>query len=235
MRKADEAVHIAERTLAAVPANSPSHGRLLKRKEAALELGVSTDVLRNWEANGFLSVKRAENGYRMYAPEDMDRLRIVRALRCANYSIASILRLMSALDEGGRTDVLVLAVKIPDAVSARTEDAPTASGLFADVREGLRYARENRSVALVLGSYGAFMFPSVPTGFLVPLLMERVFGLMGSMCAGLVPLGSIVFGPLADAVPIGALAATCGAATVLLGGAVLWRAVVARVRKRAVL
>lgn len=105
MRKADEAVHIAERALAAAPANSPSHGRLLKRKEAALELGISIDVLRNWEANGLLSVKRAENGYRMYAPEDMDRLRIVRALRCANYSIASILRLMRALDEGGRTDV----------------------------------------------------------------------------------------------------------------------------------
>lgn len=98
-------MHIAERALAAAPANSPSHGRLLKRKEAALELGISIDVLRNWEANGLLSVKRAENGYRMYATEDMDRLRIVRALRCANYSIASILRLMRALDEGGRTDV----------------------------------------------------------------------------------------------------------------------------------
>lgn len=72
--------------------------------------------------------------------------------------------------------VLAFAVKIPDAASAHTEDAPAAPGLFADVREGLRYARENRSVSLVLGSYGAFMFLSVPAGFFVPLLMERAFG-----------------------------------------------------------
>lgn len=61
--------------------------------------------------------------------------------------------------------VLAFVVKIPDAASARTEDAPAAPGLFADVREGLRYARENRSVALVLGFYGAFMFLSVSAGF----------------------------------------------------------------------
>lgn len=61
--------------------------------------------------------------------------------------------------------VLAFVVKIPDAASVRTEDAPAPPGLFADVREGLRYARENRSVALVLGSYGAFMFLSVSAGF----------------------------------------------------------------------
>ena len=83
-----------------MPCLTPVGRRFLKRKEAALELGVSIDVLRNWEANGLLSVKRSKNGYRIYAPEDMDRLRVICALRCANYSIASILRLMVALDRG---------------------------------------------------------------------------------------------------------------------------------------
>ena len=37
------------------------------------------DTLRNWELNGLLSVKRRQNGYRVYTAEDLRRLKIIRS------------------------------------------------------------------------------------------------------------------------------------------------------------
>lgn len=68
-------------------------------------LGLSVDSLRNWEKNGLLSVKRKENGYRVYTDEDVRRLKVIRALRCANYSLEAILRLLRQLSENPDVDV----------------------------------------------------------------------------------------------------------------------------------
>ena len=70
---------------------------LLKRKEVSEFLGITMDTLRNWELNGLLYVKRKANGYRVYSNDDIKRLRIIKALRCANYSLSSILRMLNAL------------------------------------------------------------------------------------------------------------------------------------------
>ena len=81
--------------------------RLLNRSEAAKALGITIDTLRNWEMNGLLTVRRKENGYRVYDSADMRKLRIIRTLRCANYSLAAILKMLSAWEAGqGQTDVL---------------------------------------------------------------------------------------------------------------------------------
>ena len=56
----------------------------LKRKEVSEYLNVSMDALRNWEMNGLLTIKRKQNGYRLYTDEDIQRLKIIRSLRCAN-------------------------------------------------------------------------------------------------------------------------------------------------------
>lgn len=69
----------------------------LKRADTAKYLNISMDTLRNWEMNGLLSVKRRMNGYRVYTGEDINRLKIIRSLRCANYSLEAILRMLSAL------------------------------------------------------------------------------------------------------------------------------------------
>ncbi len=69
----------------------------LRRKETADYLQVTIDTLRNWEMNGLLDVKRKYNGYRIYTNEDIKCLKIIRSLRCANYSLASILRMLKAL------------------------------------------------------------------------------------------------------------------------------------------
>lgn len=71
-------------------------GKFFKRKEVSDILDISMDTLRNWEMNGLIKIKRKENGYRIYDYEDIKNLKIIRLLRCANYSLSSILRLMSA-------------------------------------------------------------------------------------------------------------------------------------------
>ncbi|WGU97636.1 MerR family transcriptional regulator [Paenibacillus dendritiformis] len=63
------------------------------------------DTLRNWESNGFLTVKRKQNGYRVYTDEDLQRLKIIRSLRCANYSLAAILRMLCALSSNPQADI----------------------------------------------------------------------------------------------------------------------------------
>lgn len=98
--RAEAAVRIASSYAAKKNALAFAEQAPRKRKDAALELGVTVDVLRNWELNGLIAVRRASNGYRIYTPEDMERLRVIRALRCADYSLSAILRLMLALDKG---------------------------------------------------------------------------------------------------------------------------------------
>ncbi len=60
---------------------------------------MTVDALRNWELNGLLTVKRSANRYRIYKQEDLQRLKIIRTLRGANYSLEAILRLLLTLDQ----------------------------------------------------------------------------------------------------------------------------------------
>lgn len=70
------------------------------RAQAAKELGLTIDTIRNWEMNGLLTVKRKQNGYRVYYSSDINRLKIIRSLRCANYSLSAILRMLKRYDSG---------------------------------------------------------------------------------------------------------------------------------------
>ncbi len=73
---------------------------LISRKETAGILGITTDVLRDWERNGLIQVPRHANGFRKYGPKEMKRLKIIRILRNAHYSMMSILRMLNRLDNG---------------------------------------------------------------------------------------------------------------------------------------
>ena len=66
---------------------------------------IRMDTLRNWEMNGLLKVKRKENGYRVYTDDDINRLKIIRTLKCANYSLSAILRMLNVLDEDCTVDM----------------------------------------------------------------------------------------------------------------------------------
>ena len=77
----------------------------LKRKEASKYLDISVDALRNWEMNGLMTIKRKQNGYRIYTDADIRQLKIIRVLRCANYSLEAIRRMMQQLSENPEADI----------------------------------------------------------------------------------------------------------------------------------
>ncbi|MEM5769325.1 MAG: MerR family transcriptional regulator [Bacillota bacterium] len=102
-RNAEEAIAITEKLLSG---DSQEAGTTcLTRKEAADYLQISIDTLRNWEMNGLLTVKRKQNGYRVYGDEDIRRLKIIRSLRCANYSLSAILRMLNTLSQNPEADI----------------------------------------------------------------------------------------------------------------------------------
>ncbi|WP_201259989.1 MerR family transcriptional regulator [Tissierella sp. P1] len=92
---AEEAIRIAEKLLSGMQEEGDELS--LTRKETADYLQITIDTLRNWEMNGLLTVKRKQNGYRVYTNNDIRHLKIIRSLRCANYSLAAILRMLNAL------------------------------------------------------------------------------------------------------------------------------------------
>lgn len=93
---ANEVIHVVETLLSGQKVPSDD---LFTRSEAAELLGVTTEALRNWERNGLLMTKRRKNNYRVYDNEAIERLKIIRILRSAKYSLAAILRMLNGLKE----------------------------------------------------------------------------------------------------------------------------------------
>lgn len=76
-------------------------GQVLRIGQAASLLGVSIDVLRNWERNGLIHAPRSpKSGYRLYGAEEIGRLRVIRVLLRAGYSTMAVLRMLLAFDHG---------------------------------------------------------------------------------------------------------------------------------------
>ena len=120
----------------------------LKRKDVSELLDISMDTLRNWEMNGLLTVKRKENGYRVYTDEDIQRLKIIRSLRCANYSLEAILRLLQQLSKNPDTDIRIVLntpkqtddiISVCDrliiSLSAAEKNANALSAMLHDMKE----------------------------------------------------------------------------------------------------
>jgi DNA-binding transcriptional MerR regulator len=89
----------------------------------AYVLGVSIDVLRNWERSSLITIPRnVSNRYRLYGAAEISRLRVIRMLSRAGYSQMAILRMLLQLD-GGDTTNLRQALDTP----AADEDVYTAA------------------------------------------------------------------------------------------------------------
>ena len=102
-KNAEEAIELAKKII--LGEEKIENQISFTRKQAADYLDVTIDTLRNWEMNGLLSIKRKENGYRIYTEEDIKILKIIRSLRCANYSIASILRMINEVSKNSKIDI----------------------------------------------------------------------------------------------------------------------------------
>jgi DNA-binding transcriptional MerR regulator len=115
--QAEAAVRYLERWAQGVPPDTIT--RPLRIGEVARLLDVSIDQLRNWERNNLLETPRdPSNGYRLYGPDEIGRLRVIRMLIRSRYSMMSILRMLNKLDLG-ETDQLRQALDTP----ASEEDA----------------------------------------------------------------------------------------------------------------
>ncbi len=119
--QAEAAVALLERWAGGAAADATSG--VLSIRQAARLLGVSIDILRNWDRNGLIDVPRNPNNhYREYGPAEIGRLRVIRMLSRAGYSSMAILRMLKQLDAGQREGLrILLDTPLPD------EDVYTAA------------------------------------------------------------------------------------------------------------
>ena len=99
---AEEAIDIVKRIL---DGRQEENVHTMKRKEVSEYLNISMETLRNWEMNGLLTVRRRQNGYRVYTDDDIRRLKIIRSLRCANYSLEAILTMLGQVSKYPGIDI----------------------------------------------------------------------------------------------------------------------------------
>ena len=112
--QADGAAELLERWAQGTAADATEEP--LHIGKAAALLGLTSDMLRNWERDGLIRVPRdARSGYRLYGATEIGRLRVIKMLRRAKYSTMSILRMLLALDHGWGGDLRqVLDTPRPD-------------------------------------------------------------------------------------------------------------------------
>lgn len=86
----------------------------LNRNGAAKLLGVSINVIVNWERNGLLEVPRNKNGYRVYGEDEIKLLRVIKALRLENYRTQCICSMLKKLKTKSKGNDMFLFVETED-------------------------------------------------------------------------------------------------------------------------
>lgn len=77
-----------------------------RTSEVAEMMGIHPNTVRLYEEWGLITKPvREENGYRIYTDADIRQLKIIRVLRCANYSLEAIRRMMQQLSENPEADI----------------------------------------------------------------------------------------------------------------------------------
>ncbi len=103
-RQADIAANLLERWAFGEPTDTTIQP--LQIGQVAHLLDVTIDILRNWDRNGLIDIPRdPSNGYRRYGAREISRLRVIRMLSRAGYSLSAILRMLIQLDQGEKTDL----------------------------------------------------------------------------------------------------------------------------------
>jgi len=75
---------------------------LLRSGELARLAGVSVDTLRHYEHIGVLPApRRTESNYRLYSPEAVDRVRLVRQALSIGFSLTELAKILRVREKGG--------------------------------------------------------------------------------------------------------------------------------------
>ena len=121
--------------------------------EVSKRLGVSIDVIRNWERNGLIRVPRnSYNKYRLFGKREIERMWIIRMLSRAGYSHMAMLRMFLELDAGNTRDLK----KVLDTPRPDEEDIFTAADRWLTTlhlqedmaQKVIRYIEERSQVTL---------------------------------------------------------------------------------------
>lgn len=108
---------------------------------------------------------------------------------------------------------------------SRTRTLLFGLSLFGALAAGMGFSKNFILYLSLMALYGvALTVVQTATTTLIqekaePSMQGRVFGLLGSMYSGFLPIGMAVFGPLADAIPLSYIMIGSGAALLALAGA----------------
>jgi DNA-binding transcriptional MerR regulator len=69
--------------------------------ELARASGVSTDTLRHYEQKGVLRAQRADNGYREYVADSLERVQLIRKALAIGFTLAELREVLHVFDRGG--------------------------------------------------------------------------------------------------------------------------------------
>ena len=82
--------------------NAANATKSLSAGELARRAGVSTDTLRHYEAKGVIKrPPRQANGYRVYPPETLPRVELVRRSLAIGFTLDELAELLRVRDAGG--------------------------------------------------------------------------------------------------------------------------------------
>ena len=116
------------------PVAAALEGRAMSPSELARLTGVSTDTLRHYERKGVLGIPaRSQGGYRLYRPEAIGRVRLVRRALAIGFTLNDLAAVLSERDRGGAPCRNVRAL-----VAERLAELETRLGDLAELRDELR-------------------------------------------------------------------------------------------------
>jgi MerR family transcriptional regulator, copper efflux regulator len=108
--------------------------RAMSPSELARLTGVSTDTLRHYERKGVLGIPaRSQGGYRLYPPEAVARVRLVRRALAIGFTLHDLAAVLSERDRGGAPCRNVRAL-----VAERLSELETRLADLAELRDELR-------------------------------------------------------------------------------------------------
>ncbi|WP_339315223.1 MerR family transcriptional regulator [Paenibacillus sp. FSL R10-2734] len=148
-QRALEAIQLVEQWLSG---NESLSNQTYTRSEVTQLLNLSSEILRNWERNGLLTVPRLPNGYRMYTERELNRMKIIRSLRAAHYSMSAILRLFNTAERSKELNIKVIL----DTPGEYEDIVTVTDRLIHSLEEAIQKAKE---VIQLLESKNNYNFP----------------------------------------------------------------------------